>query len=112
MFTVGQLAPHLDLEAEAGPRFDRDTWAEVKAQRASDRSRSRKQGKTPTSSLTTPTDSTGLRPPGHYSVPSAPTSETEASRSQELGDLVEDLERGLKRMAIGPAEYRYHGKVR
>lgn len=115
----------MDLEREVGPKFDRDTWASVKAAAATNaeqaprnRSHKRKKPPSPTDKSSSSPNSTKavdeiiLRPPGFVDSQSRDDSGSEESRSQDLSALVMDLEHGLKRMTIGTAENRFHGEAR
>lgn len=117
-----RFAPFVDLEREVGPKFDRDTWASVKAAATSpeqaprNRSHKRKKPPSPTDKSSSSPNSNKaadeiiLRPPGFVESQSRNDSGSEESRSQDLNALVMDLEHGLKRMTIGTTENRFHGE--
>lgn len=101
-----------------GPTFDRDSWVQLKERpsvRASGRGRDRKGNKlemaSPVIAETSSSSGGSLRHSGDPGQQSAIIHRSQDTRPQELNDLVQDLERGLKRMTIGPAEHRYTGKV-
>lgn len=117
-----QIAPHHDLEAEAGPSFTRETWASVKARRPEAAAPSFRgfrvfkspkgvEPRTPSvgpSSTGSPTDNTS-DPREERSVSIAPPQSD--TRTEDLNSLVKELESGMKRLDINMYEQRYHGKV-
>lgn len=117
-----QIAPHHDLEKEAGPSFSRDTWTSVKARRS--------QGATPSFrgfrvfknpnlvDLRAPSaDPSARGTAGEANEASKEESLTDAAstdkntRPEDFDSLVKQLESGMKRLNINMYEQRYHGKV-